>query len=322
MVSAKKIAVIIGIAIFLYILSQVDIPSVQGILFSANIYLLLFSIAILAVLVFLKGLKWKLILESQGKQISALKGTKYFCIGFFYSTFTPGRVGDFVRALYIRKIASLPLAFSSIVLDRIIDISLLVLFAAAGSIYFLETTGIAVIPIELILAIIAALAFAVFLLFREQFIRPLLRPFFNMLVPEKAKKKLSGGFAEFFASTKLVLSNKIPFAIAILVSALFWVGEIVFAYFLAKSIGLEIPMLFMVFLYPVVVLGDLIPVSVSGFGTREAILITFFSVLGQSPESAVAFSLLIFATSYVLVALAGFLFSLSEPVELKMLETE
>tara|TARA_Y100000310_G_scaffold250097_1_gene256243 strand:+ start:155 stop:397 length:243 start_codon:yes stop_codon:yes gene_type:complete len=75
----------------------------------------------------------------------------------------------------------------------------------------------------------------------------------------------------------------------------------------------------MFLVYPLLALSDIIPISVSGLGTREAIAVFLFSLLALSAEQAVAFSLLLFLTGYLLVAFVGYLFFISEPIELKTL---
>ena len=158
----KWLAIAVGLLIFLFILSQINIVQVGSILSQANLLYYVSAIALMLVLIYLKGIKWKLILSSQGVEFPAIKCAKYFCVGFFFSSVTPGRAGDLARALYIKS-ARLPLALSSVVLDRIIDIAMLVAFASVACIYFFFAYNTAIIPFPIIIAIVLSFIVAMFL---------------------------------------------------------------------------------------------------------------------------------------------------------------
>jgi len=317
MVSVKKFVVLFGLIIFVFILSSINLESVLEILSLIRLDFFIISFLLLFVILLLKGVKWKLILKSQNTEINLLNSVKYFLIGFFFSSFTPGRIGDITRATYLARSSSLALALSSVVLDRVIDIVLLVIFASLASIAFFFTYNLTVLPFE-ILILTGILIFAmIFLLFKEKYLRIILRPAFNLLVPENFKKKIKIGFSDFFLSVKLVLKNKFEFLLAIVIGIVVWIISIVFTYYLALSINLNIPFEFMFLLYPIITLGDILPISVSGLGTREAIIIFLFSFISFTPEHAVSFSILLFLVGYVLVAIIGYLLFLSEPIELK-----
>jgi uncharacterized membrane protein YbhN (UPF0104 family) len=68
---------------------------------------------------------------------------------------------------------------------------------------------------------------------------------------------------------------------------------------------------------PTLTLVELIPISVSGIGTRDAAVVFFFSVLGIGSAEAVSFSLiyLIFGTYFN--ALVGFIAWLANPAKLR-----
>jgi hypothetical protein len=67
---------------------------------------------------------------------------------------------------------------------------------------------------------------------------------------------------------------------------------------------------------PMVTLVEIIPVSVSGIGTREATVIFFFSAVGIGSAQAVAFSVGYLIAGTYLTALAGFIAWLANPAKL------
>ncbi len=50
-----------------------------------------------------------------------------------------------------------------------------------------------------------------------------------------------------------------------------------------------------------------LPISFAGIGTREATLVYLFATVGISSESALAFSVLLFSCSYLLIGIIGFI---------------
>ena len=68
---------------------------------------------------------------------------------------------------------------------------------------------------------------------------------------------------------------------------------------------------------PIITFADLLPVTVSGIGARELLLIFFLSIVGIGAEAAVALSILYFIIGYVSVAVFGLFLFLREPIRLR-----
>ena len=95
------------------------------------------------------------------------------------------------------------------------------------------------------------------------------------------------------------------FISSVSIGILSWIPPFIYGYLLALSIGIDTGVLFFVLIIPVLSLLDLLPISISGIGTRDVALIFLFGLKGISPEQAVAFSLLYLFMSYWLIALIG-----------------
>jgi hypothetical protein len=68
---------------------------------------------------------------------------------------------------------------------------------------------------------------------------------------------------------------------------------------LAVALDLEVGIVYLAVCLSVAGVITLLPISFSGLGTRDAILIALFAPLGLAAEQAVAFSTLFFLTFYV-----------------------
>jgi len=66
-------------------------------------------------------------------------------------------------------------------------------------------------------------------------------------------------------------------------------------YFVTRSVGVDLSYGFMLAVWGIIALSLLLPLSVNGVGTREAILVTAFSAVDESTDAAVAIGLLTLA---------------------------
>ena len=125
-------------------------------------------------------------------------------------------------------------------------------------------------------------------------------------MPEKFKQKARTGFVEFYTSAGQALKNKRPLAIALLAGILSWgvVGVSIYYYLLALNI--IVPLYFVFLLVPLITLVEMLPISFSGLGTREAAAIFLLGIYSVTAAEAVAFSALVFVVGYVLNAVIGF----------------
>ena len=74
---------------------------------------------------------------------------------------------------------------------------------------------------------------------------------------------------------------------------------------LAQSVNVGLGMATAGWVRSVVLLVALIPISISGLGIRDGVVLLLLPAYGVLPESAVAFSLLVFAVSHVALGLIG-----------------
>jgi len=76
-------------------------------------------------------------------------------------------------------------------------------------------------------------------------------------------------------------------------------------YILALALGMSLTFWQMTLTMALASLVIMLPISIAGLGTREAVLIPTLALFGQSPEAAVALSLLLVITSTVWWALGA-----------------
>jgi len=282
----------LGVSLFVIILSRLDWRVLLSTLFTGELSGLLFlgvSLALLFPLLIIKVFRWRLILRNLGIEISQSDGMKYYIIGLFAGAATPGQLGDFVKTIYLSK-KGFPggAAFFGVLYDRSFDIIALAIVLFMGLAFLSGQTVTS--PVIIISAVFILILLSLFLWSRT---------FRNFIAVDLFKYLLPGGIKKRFKQLdvtfdviKYQLKPKVMLASLFLTLAAY--GVIFYRYYLLLAVlKLNIP-------FPVwfggVALASfvvLIPISVSGVGTRDAVLIAVFSTVGVEPEKAVAFSLLI-----------------------------
>jgi len=312
-----KLFSVIGILLFIFILTRIDLSSLFEIFLGINLFLLCCALIVNGIAIVVKSFKWKLIVSTLKKEISLSLSIRAFLIGFSFSVLTPAKLGDFVRAFYIRdEQCTLGKALSSVVTDRLIDIVTLFSFAFIGILIYSFVFHREILSVSLLVVLALSIASAVYIVTRKDLLTWLLRPFFNIFIPHHHKKTVSEYYHDFFSGLSVFFQNKKIFFLVIIVGIVSWFPPIVYAWLLALSLGISVELTFFVLVIPIISLLDLLPISISGIGTRDAALIFLFGLQGIPPESAVAFSLLYLFMSYWLVALVGALFWIQNPIKM------
>ena len=315
MKNSIKILSLIGIALFVIILSRIDLGALFNIFLHINILFLAIALLVNCVAIILKSLKWKIIVNSVKPGFSLTESIKVFFVGFSFSTITPAKLGDFIKVLYINdEQCTLGKSISTVVIDRLIDIILLFSIAVVGIYVFSIYYHIEILSISTIILILAGIFAGLYIVLNRPLLSIVLKPFFTVFVPTHLKNKVSQYYDDFFRGLFTFYHDRSRFISSIGVGIISWIPPFVYGYLLALSLGIDPGILFFVLVIPVISLLDLLPISISGIGTRDMALIFLFNLKGISPEQAVAFSLLYLFMSYWLIALIGVVVYFRYPV--------
>jgi uncharacterized protein (TIRG00374 family) len=121
------------------------------------------------------------------------------------------------------------------------------------------------------------------------------------ITPSEYKVKLKDNISTLFIQIKSVrLKELIKPAI---ITSLWWIFFILTNYILAIAIGLKIPILILAFCLCLNGVLSFLPISFSGIGTRDAVLIMFFSQYGASYENILAYSIMILFSRIIITGL-------------------
>ena len=133
-----KYLVYVGLLLFVYIIATLDLSLLGQHLRSANWWLLACAFLLNIPMVYLKSYRWKKILSNQGIYITSHKSFSYYISSLYLGFITPGRVGEISRLYYLKKDytkKNYGELLSSVVLDRLFDLYLLVILTIIGFLY-------------------------------------------------------------------------------------------------------------------------------------------------------------------------------------------
>lgn len=303
---------IIGIALFIYIIWSTGPQNIIEVLKKINPYYFFAAVASGIVIAVLRAARWKIIIDSYDKAPPLKECTLYWLIGYAIGLITPGKLGDFTRALYLRESQSISFgrSLATVVMDRVLDIFILfcLLFIGlskySGDLYRYYS-GILLI----------AFAILAFVILRKNMGDDFIKTTLDHVIPENARLRINLNFYEFKKGINLIIASKVRFVVAISLSLIAWIGDTLTYYFLALALNLQIPYLHMIFVVPAIVFVEILPISISGLGTRDAALIYLLSYNSIHPEMAISLSLSILITNYFLGVL-GILLWFKKPIKI------
>ena len=130
------------------------------------------------------------------------------------------------------------------------------------------------------------------------------------------KHKARTGFNDFYTSLGEAVKNRKELIAAIVIGIIIWIVTVTELYFYMLALNIfTVPFYFVFILLPAIILVEILPISFSGIGTRDVACIILLGIFGVGAPEAVAFSVLLFATGYLLNAAIGFVFFSNEPIK-------
>lgn len=311
-----RIAFVVGLILLALILWSIDRQRTWAIISGANGYLLLLGIILISPEALFKALKLQSLIISQSP-CSVVDALVVYSVGIPFGLVTPAKAGDLVKVYSLRQRTGmgLPESFAIGVLDRLLDLLALVVFAVVGVLLLLANhagnwalvflIGFCLVGVALLLALTNKGLVA-----RAAGLGKALIGNLGSLAGSGAMIK--SAFEGFYTGMELARKGRGALAMGFLFALAASAAISTRSYVFGTALGLQVAWLNFVFLIPLVTLVELLPVSILGFGTREYAMITIFAFLGVDREEAVSLSLAAFVLSIVPLALGGYLVALKE----------
>jgi uncharacterized protein (TIRG00374 family) len=277
---------IIGIIIFIILLSQIDRSALLSLFLGMDGFYAFIWIALTLPSVALKSWKWMALLE-KGERPSFLRSVEAWVCGFGAGIVTPAKVGDFFRAAFLK--APKRKAFVSVLVDRLIDILALLALGGLSAVLLFSRQDPLFSLSYIFFFLLAALFLGGVAAGNKGFMCRYFGGFYLKFMPQKIKLHAGPDLPSFYKSLghigkkKAALNMGLTFAAWLICFGQYWM--------LSKALGIGLSYTQILIAAPVIILAQLIPVSVLGLGTREGASVLLLAFFGVSAEKAIAFSL-------------------------------
>lgn len=284
---------LLGVGLLAVILWRVGIGELAGVLLGVRPVALLAAAGLAVLVLVLRGLRWWVLCRGLGLRVGAVEALRYYALGAFVGSATPGRLGDLAKAYYVRHrraAGGLTAAIATVIYDRLFDLGQIAALAL-GAVVLLPGVdpgwGPGVVAVTLALLVLGT-AYG---------------PTRRILLAGPlgwALQRLPGG--DGVVPPALPLGAMLVAHVLTGAALLCFVGETVVV---ARGLGiLEAGWWPLAVLTALGALAGLAPFTVAGIGTRDAVFVAAAPALGVAVEALLGLSMLLLGL-YVFNAAIG-----------------
>ena len=286
-----SVKLVVSLGLLALLLSRTDLRGLGSQFRSASLPWVVAALSLYLASMIVATWRWKLLLDAQGMPFASRTLFSSYLVATFFNNFLPSNIGgDVVRIRDTAgKMGSKTLAATVILIDRGIGLIGLVLVAALGATVAAGSAGAASVPLWpswlwagfLLATIVSAPA-----VIAPAGVGRLLQPltiFHREWVGDRIVR-ITDTLGRFRERPSALLGC---FGGAVVVQTVL----VLFYLAVARALGIPISAWHMAVIVPVSFVVQMVPVSVNGFGVREATFSVYFARIGLPIESAMALSL-------------------------------
>jgi len=290
-----------GIFVLVLIILKIDRQALAQTLQDAHWGYVITSALLFGVHLAIKAVRWNGILSCCGIHAPTANVMKASFTGALLGTVTPGRVGEFSKAAFVRgwnPEVSWGTALGTIVLDRAMDVFAFFIVALWGLVWIGLPGEYRIMGEVAALLLLGAGCIAGLFLWRK---------IYQSAAGEMARafirRKIGPGAADFYYVFRLMRSrNALPIlGWTMAAYSLFYLHF----FLLTRAMGSELSFGIIGWGIALASLGVVLPISISGIGVRDFILIAVYSAWGEPPARTLAISLTYLAILYTIIPLMG-----------------
>lgn len=273
----------VTLLIFYLIFRKIDYLLLKEVFLNAKWYYLILAILVIVLAPVFSAKRWQIILKAIDHDISFRDSFKIIMAAFPASAVTPAKVGDLIKAHYLKDKVPVTQTMGAVVTERFIDIFVLASYSFVGAAFLGHKL---IMSISLFIIFLAPLSFLVVNKIK--------------LPPGKWQQRIEN----FLSVSKVFISQPQKLLPILFLSIIFWSMNIFEAKILFLALGVNVPLFYVAAAFPLAIFIGLLPITIAGMGTRDSAIIYFFSAFGSTSVS-LGVGLLYSLFAYWLVALIG-----------------
>jgi uncharacterized membrane protein YbhN (UPF0104 family) len=284
--------VLVTAAILIYLASTIDMAAAARAVIAIDPFFLGAVLLLVAIDRGVMILRWVLLLRASGVRVTTGHAASIFLVSSFVGSFLPAGIGgDAARAWSLARVtAEGSEALASVAVDRLMGILSLVAMGAVGWLAWSPDNGgdwRTVAGIALLIGVCVAAFWA------DRIARTIVPAPLHGGPMTKRLLRVSDAVSR-YRGRGAVLAQVMAWSIAVQLL------RITQAYLLGLGLGLVVPFRYYLLFMPIGLLMLLLPISVSGFGLPQGVIVWLLRPMGVADEQSFALSTLI-----VLTGLAG-----------------
>lgn len=295
---------IVSSALLIWLCSNLDFKNLHKYFHLNSFITLLFISLFIAISSIAVAYRWKIIITSMGENISIINASKNVIIGSFFNQFLPSTFGgDFFRIFLLKKYnITFQVATYSIIIDRLYGfLGLIIICLVSNPLVYNYTKSLNLTLIQTFIILSFLILLALIYLIKQ--------------IPENSRyKKYFIFLIDFFNKVKKPLTN-VSFRNRILsISILLHLINIIFLYLMTLAFDIKINFFSWIVIMPPIILISSLPISISGWGLREGIMIIALNEIGINKTDAFILSLS-YGLAVMIAGLLGSVFWILEKNE-------
>jgi uncharacterized membrane protein YbhN (UPF0104 family) len=248
--------------------------------------------------------RWIVLLSASGARIPTRTAARIHLVSSFVGAFLPAGVGGDVARAYTLSLRTLRgnEAVASVAIDRLLGFLSILTMAVVGVVAGRDQVG-SMTNFIVLTAVMASAVAAV--MWADRWIRAALPEAWHESGPAKRVLRLADALSQYRAHRSALVA---VFFLSVGVQIL----RIVQAWLLGRGIGIDVPFSYYLFFMPIGLVALMLPISISGFGVPQAVIVWLLRPRGVPEHDALALSTLIVLSGMV-ANLPGALLYLRSP---------
>jgi len=244
----------------------------------------------------LRFIRWELYLRRLHSRIPLIQSLAYYLGGFAFTT-TPGKAGEAVRSLYLKRhgvayVHSLAAFFT----ERLVDLFAMVLLALLAALTFPDYQWLILVIMALVVVFIPVV--------HSRHLHAFFERQLTRLSSEKFRN-LGSRLLELLRSSSTLLRSG-PLYAGVVLALIAWGAEGVAFHVILQNLDVETSLGLAVGIYSVSVLAGALSFIPGGLGSTEAVMVLLLTLVGVNTPAAIAATLICrLATLWFAVIIGG-----------------
>jgi glycosyltransferase 2 family protein len=295
----QLLGVVLSIAAVAVLVQTVDLERVVETMLRADLRLVGLAAGTVLIQLVIVTARWRILLARLGATVSIVRLIGPVLLGYLGNFVLPARLGEVIRAYAVARRERMEMSelLGSVVLERVIDASVLAVIAAALAVFLDATTWI--VRVSLIAAIGGVAVLAI-----------LASPAGTVIGRRLGGSSVAGvrrigiTIAGFAVGSSLG-TQPVAVLLAAILSAASWVLEGTVYWLVAQSLGIDITPAAAFLVAAVTVLATAVPSAPAYVGTFELAATAVATSFGVPPAAALAWATVAHATTVAPLAIGG-----------------